>query len=854
LAAWCKGESYHPTSLVNTLFEDFIFIPIKIIMPLVFLLIILTFSIASVHAQSSSQDVLKRSNDLIRTGKFSEAIDMLSRTLQSNKKDPMLYATRGSAYFDTRAYVSAIADFSSVLQLKPSPVLASYAYCSRGACYTNIQQFDSAVSDLSAAIRASSTNLTAHLNRGILYALLGKNEAAITDLSNAIKLDSRNPSLFYERGNVYAKLKRFDKAVKDLSDAIRLNPKFVEAYANRAACYGNAGNSKAAEQDLTKVIELTPRSTMAYLNRGTARVLMQEYKSAIEDFTQALNIDSTNTQAFLNRASAKRLMKDFAGAIADATLLLKRNPQDQVAFLNSTSFVNSKMNNEKFNNGLAYASRAYSRADLADTLGARLDIQKAVDLGLDASLDTLSKFQIHSLALVPDADFPSSLQLYPRDAQDSAIMRVSGSINLAGFDSVVVELHRDGAPWKRLAARLLYEQDKAAFLLKPTLHAALSLYSLRLRAKSATRDTTLALRDSIVCGDVMLAAGQSNIVLGETWPVQNGVFVRTFKYGHADNSWVIANAANEDGMGGVGALSLRMAEQLIAQHKIPICIINGGIAASTIEQHQRFTDEPTNPFTLYGRMLRRAQRAGIAASARGLVWYQGESDKAENYSERFAALYRAWKSDYPALSKVYAVQIRPSTCAQDDQATVRDIQRRFSTMFSSVVVMPSVGIKSHDGCHYTTDGYRELGDNIARLVARDFYRSSDTAGIAPPMLRKASFSNARRTEIILEFSPYSELQSSGDTIVAGALRKLPGAFFANGDPSDQYAVQGVRIENNTVILQTPNGINIGDISYVPNTYDGKELTKDAKLYSGPWLVTKRGVPAAAFYRVPVQMR
>jgi tetratricopeptide (TPR) repeat protein len=819
------------------------------------ILVALLAGFGAAQAQTS-QEVVKRSNDLLRAGKFTEAIEILSTALQSDKKDPTLYATRGSAYFDTRNFAAAIGDFTSVLRLKPVPNLASYAYCSRGACYTNVQQFDSAVHDLTEAIRAASGNVTAHLNRGILYTLLGKNEAAIVDLTNAIKLDKRMPTAFYERGNAYVKLNQMDKAIKDYSEAIRLNPKFVEAYANRAASYGNSGNNRGAEGDLSKIIELTPRSTMAYMNRGTARTLLKEYKPAIEDFTQALNIDPTNTQALLNRASAKRLVKDHAGAIADATELLKRNPQDQQAFLNSTSYVGVMLNKDKFNNGLAYASRAYSRADMGDTLGARLDIQKAVDVGFDEAAQKLKDFQPRNLAFLPSDEFPSPLQLFPRDAQDSAAMRVAGTVNLGGFDSVVVELKRDGAPWKRLAARLQYEQGKAVFSVEPKLHAALSLYELRVHIKSANQDTMLAVRDSLVCGDVVLVSGQSNIMLGETWPVQNGVFVRTFKYGHADNSWVIANAANEDGMGGVGAVGLRVAEQLVASQKIPICVINGGVSASTIEQHQRLADAPLNPFTLYGRMLLRARKAGVAGAAKTLIWYQGESDKADRYSERFATLYRAWKEDYSSLSKVYAVQIRPSTCGQSDQATLRDVQRRLASMFSSVVVVPSVGIAAHDGCHYATEGYKRLGDNIARLMAKDIYRSSDTAAIVPPMLKKAYFSNARRTEIVLEFSPYTELQSSPDTIAAGALRKLVGAFFANGDASDIYGVQNVRVENNTVILQTPNGVGIGDISYVPDTYDGKQLgaKKDAKPYGGPWLVTKRGVPAAAFYRVPVQMK
>src|ERR1041385_4368325 len=73
---------------------------------------------------------------------------------------------------------------------------------------------------------------------------------------------------------------------------------------------------------------------------------------------------------------------------------------------------------------------------------------------------------IRSSAPIPDTTFsslPLHLQFYARDAQDSATIPIAGRLPALGFDSVVVEVSKDGTSYKRIATKLSYAEGSASF-------------------------------------------------------------------------------------------------------------------------------------------------------------------------------------------------------------------------------------------------------------------------------------------------------------------------------------------------------------------------------------------------------
>lgn len=822
------------------------------------------------YAQSApnatAQEYAKRASQAMNAQNFVQALEYWNKVLQLTPQDPNVYSSRGQTRFYLRQYEAALEDFAKAMSLTTNAPFRAAMLTLKGSAYTNMQKFQEALKEFTDALKLNPKNLGALMNRGIVRGILGDNRGAIDDLSKAIATNPAFTQLYFERGNLRGKDRDFKGAVADYTIAIKQNPRYTEAYLNRGAARYEIGDNEGVVEDFTKVLEINPTYVQGYYNRGTSRMMIKDYKGAVEDFDMALRLDPSRTSTLLNRASAKSLMNDYKGGVQDLTALLNYNFYDFNGMSNSTSLINIQQNAKKFDNAIAYYNRGGLRLVLEDVEGACKDFRRAAELGNQEAATPLEKYCTTPRSFEPEPSFPENLQLYPRDAQDSALMRVGGVLSVVGYDSAVAEIRKNGVLWKRLVTPLVYASGKAAFALQPKLHAELAEYGVTLRAISNAnkRDTVLAVRDSIVCGDVILCSGQSNIVLGSAWNASQAEYLRTYTYNHTDSFWQRANGSKANApdtvegrysAGAVGAVAYRIQEQLASEFRVPVCVINGGMGASTTQQHQADRVNPTNPNTLYGRMLLRVQKAGLAEAARVMVWYQGESNTAEDYTNEMIRLSQAWHVSYPNLRKVYAVQIRPSFCAQKDQEQVRELQRRFQQTFTDVEVVASTALPAHDGCHYDTEGYKALGNNLARLIGRDFYGAKDDGNCSSPMITKAVL-NKDKTELTLTFAPTNtQLVANADTILSGTTHKLHEYFYANISGAETTAkspvFSGVKAEGNTLVLRLAQPMDVRDVTYLPNIGYAAS-PNDNPLYLGPWLTNKRGVGALTFYKFPVE--
>ena len=214
----------------------------------------------------------------------------------------------------------------------------------------------------------------------------------------------------------------------------------------------------------------------------------------------------------------------------------------------------------------------------------------------------------------------------------------------------------------------------------------------------------------------------------------------------------------------IGYWGMELARRLVDSHQIPICILNGAVGGTRIDQHQRNPENPTDTRTIYGRLLWRVQQAKLTHGIRGVLWHQGESDQGadgptggygwETYRQFFIDLAAAWKQDFPNIQHYYVFQIWPKACAMGVDGSdnrLREVQRTLPTAFSKLSIMSTLGIDPPGGCHYPAAGYAEFARLIGPLVERDNYGKSFTASITPPDLQRVYFASDKREEIVMEF-------------------------------------------------------------------------------------------------------
>lgn len=303
--------------------------------------------------------------------------------------------------------------------------------------------------------------------------------------------------------------------------------------------------------------------------------------------------------------------------------------------------------------------------------------------------------------------------------------------------------------------------------------AGLIRYRTEFGTRTGDREEILHSAKNIVCGDVYVIQGQSNAVatdFGKGDPPEASDWVRTF--GATDGSpqgsrlklWGNAQARGPGGKSEVGYWGLELGRRLVDQEQLPVCLLNGAVGGTRIDQHLPDTEDRTDVRTIYGRLLWRAREARLTHGVRAILWHQGENDQGadgpsggygwETYRENFITLAGAWKDDFPNVQNYYVFQIWPKACAMGIRGSdnrLRDVQRRLPDDFSNVSVMSTLGIKPPGGCHYPAAGYAEFARLIQPVLARDLYERNPPGPVTPPNLRRAWFGTAEKTKVVLEF-------------------------------------------------------------------------------------------------------
>ncbi|MBN1827468.1 MAG: T9SS type A sorting domain-containing protein [Candidatus Eisenbacteria bacterium] len=440
---------------------------------------------------------------------------------------------------------------------------------------------------------------------------------------------------------------------------------------------------------------------------------------------------------------------------------------------------------------------------------------------------------------------PESLRLFPRDASDSCAVTVEGTVLGGDFDSVSVTVLRDDIPSLRLAEPLIYEGVRAPFSFSLPLRAELAEYDLLVHL-----DTVLvAERESLLCGDVLLINGQSNAVAYDYGGVvtNRSEWVRSFGTTEADSSaceadtlWGLAQAHERYAPLAVGVWGLRLGEKIATRFGVPVCLLNGAVGSTFIQQHKRKSPPLERLSTIYGRLFYRARKAGLDGAARAMLWYQGEantSSPAPTYAGHFAELHAAWKEDYPALERIYVFQIRPG-CGEDHQGLLREVLRRLPEAHEDVVALSTAGLPGHDGCHFDSCGYGRMAEWASLSVGRDLYGSTDTAGARPPNPIEAHFADSNRDAILVRFD--QPIVWPLDTLGA----PLEDFFYLND--SSVWVIGGAVTEDSAVLRLDLAGTTGADsLTYLPDCcYEGSTTS-----YKGPWIRNGRGIGAFSFHKV-----
>ncbi|MCE2885637.1 MAG: DUF2341 domain-containing protein [Planctomycetaceae bacterium] len=444
----------------------------------------------------------------------------------------------------------------------------------------------------------------------------------------------------------------------------------------------------------------------------------------------------------------------------------------------------------------------------------------------------------------PGADEqPEDGQFYARDDRDEAILVWNGRLD-ASSDGVFLRVLADGRPFAESRAK---PDAEGRYALSATLKPGLVRYSAEFGTTTKGTDTLVRTVANLVCGDAFVIDGQSNAVATD-WGKgdfnESSEWIRTFgSTGGNPGSvrWGNAVRRGRDGELAIGFWAYELAARLVEGQKVPICIINGAVGGTRVDQHQRDHANPEDRGTIYGRLLWRVRQARLEDGIRGIFWHQGENDQGadgpaggygyETYRELFLQMAGAWREDYPNIQHAYMFQIWPKACAMgrdgsDDR--LREVQRTLPRAFAHMSIMSSLGIEPEGGCHYPAEGYAQMARLIAPLVEQFNYGVMPTGSITPPDLVRARFEGAARDAVVLEFDQPVRWDAA-----------LASQFFLDGAKVDFTSSDALGA---TVTLRLTAPTDARTISYI----DGDRWSQKTILRG------ENGIAALTFCEVPIE--
>lgn len=367
-------------------------------------------------------------------------------------------------------------------------------------------------------------------------------------------------------------------------------------------------------------------------------------------------------------------------------------------------------------------------------------------------------------------EMPEDNQFIARDGANEGTIYCRGLLTEAA-ESVFLKVY-DGE--RLIHTEMQHPRAGKAYALSARLKPGLVKYRTEFGTKAGDRETVLHTATNLVCGDVFIIQGQSNALAtdtGEKAPAETSDWIRTYgsTSGNPQNArlklWGNAVWKERDGERlQLGYWGMELARRLVASQQIPICLINGAVGGTRIDQHQRNPTNHDDVATIYGRLFWRVQQAKLTHGIRGILWHQGENDQGadgptggfgwETYHSNFVQMAAAWKQDYPNVQHYYVFQIWPKACAMGVNGSdnkLREAQRTLPSLFSRMSIMSTLGIKPPGGCHYPLEGWAEFARLIQPLIERDHYGKTSSTSITPPNLVKARFTSERADGIALEF-------------------------------------------------------------------------------------------------------
>jgi hypothetical protein len=449
---------------------------------------------------------------------------------------------------------------------------------------------------------------------------------------------------------------------------------------------------------------------------------------------------------------------------------------------------------------------------------------------------------------------PKDNQLYARDDKNEAAIPISGYIEVEGFTHMAAVVYKDNQRISYARSNLKYEANTSTFSLPVIIKAELAEYSIEVYACKAADSLMMVKRTKILAGDFYMINGQSNAAAVTSYRVPTEEYVIQFSrtlgripddnpgFTPADTLWKTPDWVTPV----EGYWGRDLQRQIIETYKIPVCILNGAVPGTNIQQHlDRNSGNPANTGSIYGHLLYRVQKSQ-ATKIRAFFWYQGEEDAWNDpgsYPGRFDQLMKFWQQDYPMVDKFVVVQINIMDRPHYAAGALREFQRQTKYKYPKTDHFSVIGLGPLlDNVHYTEEGYMKFAKQLRDYLGPKVYQTQETKNIDSPDLQTVFYSKAKDA-ITMVFDTEQTMKWQTDTTTDGTRIELKNQFYLDGDESKPAPISSWVVSGNRITMQLAQPSAATRINYLPSFKNG--------YYHGPFLQNTKGLGAFSFHEITI---
>ena len=167
-------------------------------------------------------------------------------------------------HFKSGRYEEAVQAYTKTLQLDPNNKQALY---NRGRAYDELENYGEAITDLKAAIKIDEKNVRYLLSLGDVYYKQKKYDNARYYYGLAVDVERNNAVALYKKAKANHQMGKVDEAMKGYAAALRENEEMGEAYLSRAALKISQKDKKGACEDLRKAESLGTKGASEALEK-----------------------------------------------------------------------------------------------------------------------------------------------------------------------------------------------------------------------------------------------------------------------------------------------------------------------------------------------------------------------------------------------------------------------------------------------------------------------------------------------------------------------------------------------------------------------------------------------------------